>query len=378
MALPLDIQCRILSEPITPEDLSRVLLADEQLRAVAISCVTTLISSKRGEYLDAKFILGLERITSISDNIPIRIKEPQELLDLAAHPFLREATFDISSLGDDPVTGIRFFLERFPLEPRGDCPEECPDEWTFKFKFLTKTGHAIEITNNTLDISNYTERYKRGSLHLGYFYLNQLLGSTLPICRYITFFSNDNPHLQLLPCLRELGIKINAPRLFSSERFVSDWYQEGISDYYLSYPKMYYNYLDNSYEKDYSIVSDSLATLDGDLDEDETLEHIQTFFPFNFSRFGPDLEVIHEVLPGLTSLWITLSSFEQFRADYLSSYRLAGTPKAVHPKMSHLFKYPDIVLLNDLKNPRPEKEYLEIFPEELRDCVTFLSSDWLY
>jgi hypothetical protein len=349
--IPREILCEIFAYPMTLEDYLNLRLTSKQGRERASECVTQLVSpeGQKGTLI-SELVLEMSRIETIAPEYPIKIFDLGQLLSLAEMSTLREATFEVSDLEGGFYQLILSFFER-----RGSRP----GPWSFTFIGDVETGQ-VTVAHDALNLiqTHVWEGRKE-------FY--QEIGQYLSTCACFNELG-DTQDLEELSCLQDLYLSSDEDTLerlweFSStdgyldmdEYTTLETIRTRLKACYITYPAG----IDISTYLDFTttILYNTRDHWDG------TLPMMEIFFPIAFS--DKDINLLLEVCPNLTEIWLIASSIEEAREEdpnFFTTLKLVESLPL------------DIIIFDDLAKTVDEEEYVELFERPL----AFIRSNWFY
>ena len=363
--LPYDIQCKILTGPLTLQQYLAARTVSLGIADVVDDCLESLVSEDEERIILPRLVLEMKRIQTISPDYPIVITKEGQLIALAKHKTLVEASFDLTKLVAYTETILPFVINFFNFyETLGNTCQDCQGRYSFTFFiYIDNERHDIvQVTEGSLVMRDFikTRPWKT-------FYRD--LSKKVPVCEYIGDIDYNLVGINNLPCLNKLTLILTEDNIKELKNRKGLIFNRGmirseiikssqIKEYYISYPK-HSGTTPNFYYRDFFNPLMYLLLTGKDVYPD-----ITTFFPISFS-IG-DIENLRNIFPNLTSIWVTRS--------FLDRSRKQGFVMEINRQ---LMKYQEIVIVNDLIESLDENYYLEIFPKELRDRITFVESDWL-
>lgn len=353
--LPSELQCQILRGPLTLREFKNIREVSHQLEDTLFSCLEELISEGDEGSLFPDFVLDLERIRVISPEYPIFIENKAQLIDLAKHKTLQEATFNISEGLDNLIPYIKDFFSVY--RTYGNTCQDCQERYNFTFYTQGEDKiHLIQVTEGSLRIYGMAERIEAAKE------LYQFLPTLVPICEFIGETNDSLTTLNTLPCLTKLSLRYEEFVEVFDPNESYNWFADSvmgqnIKEYYFSWPKLTARdlklqlYTPGDFTRYF--VSDFLEP------NDAIFPWVTTFLPITY--FGEDIKTLRKVFPNLTSIWLTRSSLPRREANHKLFLGLR-----------------EIVIVNDLLDPLDKEKILDLFTPEQRKIVIFTESDWLY
>ena len=361
--LPLEMQCKILSGPLTLQQYLTTRLISPDVENVVNNCLTSLISEDDQGFLSPELILSLKRIQVISPEYPIRITQERHLFELAQHPTLVEASFDLTLL--QPYERIFTLVTKFfdKYHTLGNECQDCRGRYSFGF-FIIRNGKKqdiIQVTEGHLLTSNLQD-YSIEGIPLFY----RQLGINVPVCEYIADLNYSLVGIQGLLCLSRLSLILEVKFIRESTKEIGKYFERTfvtsvmvpqITEYTISYPK------ETSYYRDFFNRVIRLIEL-----RKLVYPQVTSFLPFPFGSNTYAINSIKRAFPNLTTIHLILPS--------MTGVIRIGT--RVYSKIARdfLMNYQKIVLVNDKNKTPDQKFYLGLFPEELWPRITFTESNW--
>lgn len=352
--LPKHVLCEIFTYPMTLHEFLYLRKQSTITRREVEACLEIITGDQGNLFPD--LVMDLKRIRRISPDIPIIISNKADIVTLAQHPTLAEAAFDLTVIKDTSSIGdftLSFFSNYSRANP--NC-EECQvsnKDYNFTFFYYDKNGeiHLIQITQGSLlfeGISSFQPHFA------------EKISKYVPICRLTTSLNPYLLHLDL-PCLQELRLILMETVDLKGENYDDlATYITNIRIFYISYSKGIPGIFGGPPSNYQIFVTTLLRRLPKN-------PNITTFLPIPFNL--DDIREAKERLPNLTSIWFTLSGF--------TNYLNAKTAYYIGNFIREVRQYPEIVLFNDMMYPRQREEYLNIFPKNLQERISFIESDWL-
>ncbi len=348
--LPLETLCNIFTSEISLHELLAIRETSQSLYQQVTFCIQSIVTTDNREgMLLPEIVQELPNLQVVSPNIRILVENNQDIIDLAEHPSLKEAVIDLSKYHRDfsnVVTLILLFFQRYPT--LGKTKQDCQGRYNFTFVINPDELIFIQVTEGSLHLHNIgTNTFiDLGRAPLSNFYIG--LRQYVPICEFIGDLHNHLGYLSYLPNLEKVSLRKRRDIYVDPENLIESIMVPTVKEYYLSIPK-------GQTGEVHSIIT----TLKR---RNAKYPNVTTFFPIPIYQ----LDLIWRIFPNLTSIWIQLSSLN----EYLH--------QALHPTFLDLLnKYPEIILVNNLEQPRDQNLYLGLFPPELHDRITFIESDWL-
>lgn len=376
--LPIDVLCQVLTDTMTLHEYLVLRKTSQKTTQQANRCLRHLVSDGQEGQLFPEIVLEMSFIETISPDYPILIQDVADLLFLANHPTLHEATFDLTELGDNLSTFLTAIVEFFGLYPGfGTTCQDCQGRYSFTFIRTFEPLSFIQVAEGSLTVRDIP--YGSTIHHRGDVYYNRELflaqedpfdpffreiGHLVPVCEVIATLNENITGIKHLPCLRKLSLVVDLTyrdvyyayqnRTYAYFPFY-DWFVDNImslniEEYYISFPKAIGDGRDFGY-----FIRALIPTL---LNYRIVYSKVKTFFPI----YLDDLNKIKTVFPNLTSIWLDSWGLEFSHNPQLTT---------------QLGNYDEIVVVRTTKNTRSEQDYLAMFPPELQDRIIFTDSDWL-
>lgn len=378
--IPRDILCQVVSDTMTLSDYLKLRKVSQRTIQQVNGCLRHLVAEEDDEgYLFADLVRDMQVIETISANYPIYIQDVADLLYLAQHPTLHEATFDLSDLGDEIETFLTAITEFFGFYPGfGTTCQDCQGRYAFTFVRTWEPLSFIQVTEGSLTLRDIP--YTSTIHHNGDIPYNQAkflaqydpfdpffqeIGHLVPICEVVATLNENITGIKHLPCLTKLTLIIDLsylniyypykPNTVRSEFPFYDWFVDNImslniKEYYISYPKTQPN------GRDFGYFTRAIETT---LSNNRIVyAQITNFFPIYLDR----LPYIKKVLPNLTSIWL-----DSWGLQFTHSPQLT----------SQLGDYEEIVVVRTTTHTLSDEDFLKMFPLDIQDKVTFVDSDWL-
>lgn len=374
LSLPTDIQCEILKYPLS---LKEFLALREKSRAVYTrlnDCVEILDGNDRGS-LFPDLVHDMKRIKRISFDYPIYISSEEELINLSQHPTLREASFDISAIVDETDNVetlyrlINVFFENYSRTQKKAICQDCHSSdpaYRFFFFYLSIPSsevHGIEVSEGSIflidpPVNNRTD--------LTDFYIT--LSDIVPICEYRGPLNEAGETIDSLPCLQRVYYKFDS-RYIDEMQFIPlargmrdrIFSVPHITEYYASYPKIYGFLFAKPHTSGMIEAITSGARLDN-----QTFLHVTQLWAIPFNR----IDWVREVFPNLIDIRISLASIHNRNGISYANYGVS-----FDEFVTMLDKYGKIIITNDLVHPFTIADYLKLFPDNLRNRITFEESE---
>ena len=351
--LPREIQCMIFKGPMTLQDFLSFQQVS-QIEDILFSCIEELISKGDEETLSLDTVLSMERIRAISPEYPIIIDDQNKVADLAEHPTLREAVFDLTDLKGGQILPDIATLFFSKYRTFGNKCQDCQERYNLTFFIQDNDFRLIQVTEGSLKMYNLLD-ITRDSLHKLYTILNK----KVPICEYTGDLNNHLYDLNIFPCLTRINLRYD-PNFVDIDEPENNYEYiliENTKEYYLSWPKKLSVDVDIDYRRKAAYFIQGL--LDYFDDNRYVYPQVTTFFPIVYRTYR-DVDVLKEIFPNLTSIWLI--------AEYLPPYEVDAD----------FSDYNEIVIVNQLPTPFDRNYYLQLFKPEDRGKIIFSESDWLY
>ncbi len=374
--VPRDVLCQVVSDTMTLDKYLNLRRVSQKTTQQVNQCLRHLDSEGEEGYLFADLVREMQVIETISPNYPVYIQDVADLLYLAQHPTLHEATFDLSDLGDDIETFLTAITEFFGFYSGfGTACQDCQDRYAFTFVRSFEPLSFIQVTEGTLRIQDipFAEPELHSQANVPYnpetflardnpfdaFY--QEIGHLVPICELIGTLNENLTGIHHLPCLTKISLMadLSYGLIYNSGPkngynyypfyawFIDNVMLPNITEYYYSYPKEVIN------GQHFGSFSNTLLRILND--SPKTYPQVTTFLPIYFD----EIPEVQRIFPNLTSIWIALVSLKYARQPQL------------------LDKYQKIVIVIDWNGLLDQQSYIDMFPAHLRDRITFIDSDWL-
>ena len=356
LTLPLELQCMILGRSISLKEITLIRESSKELENILFSCLEEVVSDgDEGTFFPA-LVMDMKRIKVIPPEYPIYITKKHQLLRIAKHPTLQEASFDLSGLFNKFVDIVDLVLSFFSeYQTYGNTCRDCQGRYNFTFFFRRETTYfIIQVTEGSLTFHNMGHIYRISSLYKN-------LVTKVPICEFTGSLDTSLSGVAELPCLTTISLRYNhniAVKLADLPFwFYTNVMNDKIEKYNISSPKILYH--------PYAIgfLSTFISRLINHLDIKKiNYPKVTTFFPV--ICILEDIQMTRKVFPNLTSICF----------DFPSIRRLGQIPNIIIQEIKDL---DEIVLFNNLNEPLNKQRYIDLFPPELHDKITFVESDWL-
>ena len=387
LTLPREIRCLIFSYPMTIQDFFSIRETSKTLKDDVEKCVEVLTDDGKDGSLEAELIISLPKISVLPVSYSINVADDAQLVELAKHPTLTEATFDLTSMITDyDVDYYQAILQFFRLyRLRGSDCHRCSDIADSRYRF-TFYWHNVEYKN--IGDDEYGEKIQEyvgeeehitevseGGIYLinPYIMFNAAsffpdLSKNVPICEYRGPLTYTIVDISKLPCLEKVYFK------FDYTYYISLTLLNGLTKSLLQNPNITEYYI--SYESDesnyYSIfIGNIVAQLTDGFSNTQQHQHIRTFFPIDWIN----IDWVVEIFPNLQSISINFPSL-QFILDEIKgkSPGVEGTLQQFNDNTSYLQNIPEINIVGNTNN---NQEIIDLFPPEFHDRITFVKSNWL-
>ncbi len=349
--LPTDRQCQALRGPVSLHEYLKIRQTSQVLFKRINACLEELSNDEEGQ-IEVETVLGMKRIKKISLDSPIVMTTTENLLKLAQHPTLDEASIDLSIATEGDVNLfielIKDFFGSYRLLPEHD--------FNFIFILDPESLAFIQVTNRSLYLYNLPEVTTISSLYA-------YLGSLIAIEKYTGDLNYNLDGLLQLTNLKEVNFNLRQEDTFVTQRKFIEWFiqtniLESAEEFYISYPQVdpHLNLWRNPY---LNFNYDLMRTIEN---ERRAYPNVKTFLPINYV----DSTTVQNAFPNVTSIWlsIVLLEIEEPQGGDLDS----------------LFNYyQEVVIVNDTTYSTDEikERILPLFTTDLHDRITITVSNWL-
>lgn len=361
--LPLELQCEIFRGPMTLGDYLKIRSTSIAVMEGINGCLESLQDEGDEGRLDPNMVLDMTRIRTISPGYVIIISSQDDLISLANHPTLTKAVFDIEQLNLDErnifATIISFFSA---YERYGNSCQDCQGRYDFIFLLSSEPISFIRIMEGTLQLHNF-----RSEISTQEFYSS--LSALVPICNYIDELNNNVYGVRQLPCRNKINLYFdsNNPSTSDYKDLISEVSLVEFSEYYIAMPKVSIKPDVTDIEND--LYNKKIFTFLAEFNKNIKLPKTKLFFPIPLTINS--ISLLERIFPNLTSIAFTLSSIE-----YGLKNITANQPfRRYQEVMQALDKYQEIIILDDLIDPRPRQEYINFFDMRLQNRIVFTDSE---
>lgn len=361
-----ELYCQVFSYPMTLQEFLFLRETSVDIKKRVESCLRYLISSdQEAGKLSASMINSMIKIEEIAPEYPIIISNQDELLTIAKHPTLRQATFDIMDLREDPLLLIVSFFEQF-ITSNSNFPIESI-LYDFTFLGLNEDGGiiGIQIVEESIRLTNF---FSYSEEKLRDFYV--IISKYIPINAYYGPLDIALKTVSSLPFLGSVYFNIDLSFTLSIPNrpvrtFVSNLLDNhNITQYYISYPHSDTEYEIGTDEPINNIIGFTHRIIY--LYVNRIFNHVKVFLPFSYEDIGS----VKDIFPNLESISISLNTVDFFLQQRNISHLYID-------KKYMLNNFQEIILVIDTEIFRGEEYYLNLFPHELRGMIRFIDSDWM-
>lgn len=364
--LPSEIQCQILSYPLTLGEIQELSQVSQSTRDYIKTCLTSIDSADSEEEgpISPDLIFRFPKLETIRGRYFIPISSYQELIQLAKHPKLRVATFVLNPLlNTNNITDVAHkFLEylKVPSFSCQDCGEENTKPTDYQFYFFYKDINNI---SHVIAITEYSLRFVNAPLTSNAAFF-AILNQKFPICTFDGDLDRSILDLNYLTCLRSIYLRFRA-------EIVAAMYDLGVDTISSFFDNPNLEELDLAYGYDdrnlyFNFINDLI----------DKLESKKKKYPGIINIPIITLEILTTVLnlfPNLRSIYISLSATQSLEdedpADYMAKIQ---TLAEIVTKNKNF----DIFVVNDLGSiylTNYEKDtFLNLFPAQVRNNIYFL------
>lgn len=376
LELPEEIQCYVLSGPLTLLEFLSARTTSPIILNRLNQCLQYLASPEEEGSLSPEIAMELRSIRTITPTIPISITQIKQLITLASHRTLHEASFDLTmALEGDFDLFSSYLLEflRHCNKIRGNAAWDCQER--YNFTLYTKSGDEFfQVKEGSLLVMGDV----LSSAVIAYLLAN------IPVCKYQSDLLGIHGRMTEFPNLTRITMFFNSAQYEDHDLegfYIGLSFGRWILQVLLSTTATEFFAL-NTHDLVVREVEDpeesaySYDDLIGDMFQDlppvapggrqllplPIRPDITTFFPIPLVEGV--LQSVQRLLPGLTSIAITTSSVE--RISFHEAMALARL---------YLRNYPRIILVDNLDVQNSLAYYRLYFPQELHSRLEISLQD---